>query len=296
MHKAYFIVITLIISGIFMASCQQKAEFEETSSGLKYSFIEKGEGPAPKEGEIILLQWKLSTEDSILADSYRDGNLITIPFSDSIAEGREGSVEELFTLVHVGDSLVARIKPEALFQKSFNMPVPETFQQEEAMIVEMRIDTLVQQADFYEVQRKFYDKQGKAQLKKDVVKIESYLAENNLEATKTNSGLYYVLTEEGAGPAASAGDSITVHYTGSLINGEKFDSSVDRGEPIKFPVGKGAVIPGWDEGLLLLNQGSKATFIIPSTLAYGHNGRPPVIPANAILLFDVELLDVKKSE
>ena len=90
-----------------------------------------------------------------------------------------------------------------------------------------------------------------------------------------------------------ASQFVSVHYTGYLEDGSIFDSSIDRGEPIAFPVGTGRVIAGWDEGIMLLNVGGKARLIIPSQLAYGEKGAGNIIPPNATLIFDVELLDVK---
>ncbi len=113
------------------------------------------------------------------------------------------------------------------------------------------------------------------------------------EAKMTESGLAYIIEKEGEGPKPTAGQAVSVHYTGVFEDGKKFDSSLDRGEPITFPVGQGKVIKGWDEGIMMLNKGSKAKLIIPYWLAYGESGRPPVIPAKATLIFDVEIVDIK---
>ena len=113
------------------------------------------------------------------------------------------------------------------------------------------------------------------------------------KAKITSSGLGYVITQEGSGVKASAGQTVSVHYAGYLTNGNKFDASYDRGQPIDFPLGAGRVIPGWDEGIALLSPGGKATLIIPHTLAYGPNGAGGVIPPYATLIFDVELVSVK---
>lgn len=116
---------------------------------------------------------------------------------------------------------------------------------------------------------------------------------------KTESGLQYMIITPPAEGAQSAqkGQTATVHYTGWFDNngepGEKFDSSVDRGEPFKFIIGAGMVIKGWDEGVSLMKVGEKRRFIIPGKLAYGEHGYPGAIPPNATLIFDVELLDVK---
>lgn len=113
------------------------------------------------------------------------------------------------------------------------------------------------------------------------------------DTVSTPSGLVYAITQKGNGPKAEPGKMVSVHYTGYLMDGTKFDSSLDRGQPISFPLGQGRVIPGWDEGISLLNVGSKATLIIPPHLAYGERGVQGVIPPNSTLVFEVELVDVK---
>ncbi len=110
---------------------------------------------------------------------------------------------------------------------------------------------------------------------------------------KTDSGLHYQIIQKGDGAKAEKGKTVSVHYKGQLADGTVFDSSYKRNEPIDFPLGMGQVIPGWDEGIQLLKVGDKARFVIPSNLGYGAQGAGGVIPPNATLIFDVELMDVK---
>ncbi|MBU1234603.1 MAG: peptidylprolyl isomerase [Proteobacteria bacterium] len=110
------------------------------------------------------------------------------------------------------------------------------------------------------------------------------------DAISTPSGLKYVVVAEGTGETPAAGAMVKVHYTGKLLDGTQFDSSVDRGTPIDFPVGQGRVIKGWDEALLTMKKGEKRVLIIPADLGYGPSGRGP-IPPNATMVFDVELID-----
>ena len=114
---------------------------------------------------------------------------------------------------------------------------------------------------------------------------------------KTASGLQYEDMKVGSGAAPKAGQTCVMHYTGWLwengAKGKKFDSSVDRGTPFEFPLGQGRVIKGWDEGIATMKVGGKRLLLIPSQLAYGPSGRPPVIPPSSTLLFEVELLDTK---
>ncbi|WPY99337.1 peptidylprolyl isomerase [Christiangramia sp. OXR-203] len=109
----------------------------------------------------------------------------------------------------------------------------------------------------------------------------------------TESGLRYQIIQKGDGVQAEKGKNVSVHYKGQLADGTVFDSSYKRNQPLEFPVGVGHVIPGWDEGIQLLQVGDKARMVIPSDLAYGERGAGGVIPPNAVLIFDVELMDVK---
>jgi len=111
--------------------------------------------------------------------------------------------------------------------------------------------------------------------------------------TKTASGLRYVDVSKGQGEEAAVGRSVSVHYTGWLANGKKFDSSRDRNEPFSFTIGAQQVIAGWDEGVAGMQVGGRRKLVIPPLLGYGPAGVPPDIPPNSILVFDVELMDVR---
>ena len=110
---------------------------------------------------------------------------------------------------------------------------------------------------------------------------------------KTESGLRYQILQKGEGKQAQKNDVVSVHYKGQLADGTIFDSSYKRNDPIEFTLGVGQVSPGWDEGIALLHVGEKARFVIPSILAYGSRGAGGVIPPNANLIFDVELMGIK---
>ncbi|MBW3521638.1 peptidylprolyl isomerase [Chryseobacterium sp. NKUCC03_KSP] len=133
---------------------------------------------------------------------------------------------------------------------------------------------------------------NKAMAEKAEAEAKKALEELKAGMQVTESGLYYKITKKTEGKAAKAGDNVQVHYAGKLTNGTEFDSSFKRNEPLEFPVGTGRVIKGWDEGILLLKEGETATLLIPPAMAYGERGAGGVIPPNAWLIFDVELVKV----
>ena len=135
---------------------------------------------------------------------------------------------------------------------------------------------------------------NKAYIAKQEAEAAKKLEELKAGMSKTDSGLLYKITKSNPeGKSPKAGGVVSVHYAGKLTNGQEFDNSFKRGEPIEFSVGIGQVIKGWDEGIMLLKEGETATFLIPSELGYGARGAGGVIPPNAWLIFDVELVKVK---
>lgn len=137
------------------------------------------------------------------------------------------------------------------------------------------------------------EEKKKAAMVNDKIEFAKFVKENYPKAITLPSGLAYIMEKTGTGANAKAGDKVSVHYNGTLKDGTKFDNSYDRNEPISFPLGQGMVIPGWEEGIALLNLGAKAKLIIPYWLAYGAEGRAPVIPAKATLIFDTEMMKIE---
>jgi len=139
---------------------------------------------------------------------------------------------------------------------------------------------------------KGFEKSKEERIKKEKEAQSAELDKVAAGFDETDSGLRYKMIQKGNGSKAEKGQQVSVHYEGSLLSGQVFDSSYKRNQPIDFQLGVGQVIPGWDEGIGLLQVGDKARFVIPSDLAYGSAGAGGVIPPNATLIFDVELMDV----
>jgi len=124
--------------------------------------------------------------------------------------------------------------------------------------------------------------------------LEKHKTEDDVVSTA--SGLQYIFLAEGSGPVAKDGDTVSVHYTGTLVDGMKFDSSVDKNQPLVTVLSEGQLIQGWIEMLRLMKKGSKVKVWIPSNLGYGEAGKPPFIAGNSLLIFDMELLDIKPAK
>ena len=163
---------------------------------------------------------------------------------------------------------------------------------EDVVINKVTIFTKGEEYQNYNAEKIFNE--GKNKIKENNQALEAKKFEQIKEGMQqTPSGLYYKITKHGEGKQAEKGNVVAVHYSGRLVNGQEFDNSFRRGQPIEFPVGVGQVIRGWDEGILLLKEGNTATFLIPPDLGYGARGAGGVIPPNAWLIFDVELVKVK---
>ncbi|WPP48396.1 FKBP-type peptidyl-prolyl cis-trans isomerase [Catalinimonas niigatensis] len=283
-----------------LSACNQgNGSYETTESGLQYMYIEKGEGASPQMGEIMLIHMTYQTEDdSLLFSTEKQGGPVPIMIDSSA----QGQIYEGFSMLKEGDSVAFKIGAEEVFVNTFNAPIPDFIDSLSSIVFNIGVEDVMSEEDFRAYQMEMMQKEQESmltqqaeQMSTDSTKIEQYLEENNIEAQATESGLRYVIEQQGSGVQPTPGDTVYVHYTGKLLDGTEFDSSRGRGEPLAFPIGQRMVIAGWDEGIALLKEGGKGTLYIPSPLAYGPQARGEVIRENSILVFDVELVDVKQA-
>jgi FKBP-type peptidyl-prolyl cis-trans isomerase FkpA len=295
------VILAVFTTAIMLSACNTGSEntFESTESGLQFSFVEEGDGNVPEIGQILLLNMAYVTaDDSLLFSTDMQGGPVPVQIDTT----SQGPIQEGFNMLQGGDSVIFKINAEDVFVNTFNTQVPDFISPESDITFNIGVEDVMTEEDFQAYQMEMMRKQQEdmlaqqtEQMSIDSTKIETYLSDNNIDAQTTASGLRYTIQQEGTGPSPSAGDTVYVHYTGKLLNGEQFDSSYDRGEPLAFPIGQGMVIPGWDEGIALLQKGGEATLYIPSPLAYGPQARGDIIKENSILVFDVELVDVKQA-
>lgn len=264
----------------FFASCGNK--LETTESGVQYQIFDHNENERmPQAGEILLLNFKMTIEsnDSLMMETFTDNQPRYIPAD-------EASLKEVFALLAKGDSAVAYINADTLYQKSFGMPKPANLKDGERVKMIMKLVDVFNQG---EMEKKRMEQINELKTK-DSLALSSYVSTlQNVQ--QTASGLRYVAEKEGTGKQASKGSRVNVKYKGYFMNGEVFDQNMDRDEPFEFVVGLGQVIPGWDEGLSLMKEGARYKLIIPWPLAYGERGTGPILPCTS-LIFDVELVKV----
>jgi FKBP-type peptidyl-prolyl cis-trans isomerase FkpA len=292
--------IYLAIASMFFAIGCKKEEVKVTPSGYEYVMHTNSDGRKAKPGDYVYFHAQMRNGDSVFYASREMG--ATAPFLQIPTEEAElglGSrkpspVEEVLRLMAVGDSVTIFINIDTLPNK------PPGFENAKVMyydVVAIDIKNAEEFAIANEKQREEERvKREAAQARVPEIAamvsktISDYVGGKLGSQIKTTaSGLKYILHDPGNGKPAKADKLVSVQYYGALRDGNMFDNSFERGVAFTFQLGKGQVIPGWDEGIALLKEGGKATLFIPAELGYGAAGSPPVIPENAELIFYVEL-------
>jgi FKBP-type peptidyl-prolyl cis-trans isomerase FkpA len=265
--------------------------FKTTPNGLQYRIIKDNKKSKAKVGDYIKMHMIYKTDKDSVLFSTREMNNGT-PLEIPVAPPQfKGDAAEGFTMIGEGDSAEFRMSVDSVFKEQQHRPA---FAKPGGYISMLVAVVSVQTAAEREAAMKA---EAEKQIIADETKLKTYIKDNNLDAKKTASGLYYVIEKQGDGPKVEAGKNVTVNYTGKLLDGKAFDSNVDpqfnHVQPFEVQVGVGRVIKGWDEGLMLFNKGGKGKLIIPSSLGYGSRGAGANIPPNSILVFDVEIVDIK---
>ena len=320
MHKKRRLYYLLALAGIFVTVLvllmkhYRYGSFKTTATGLEYRVVSKGKGPSPQEGEIMLLNLSYKTPKGEVIFSTEDQGLpMAMPYTKS--EAADGGLEEAITMLQKGTSMVFRLSAAKLFGKNLAFLAKRyDLKEDSKILLSVQLQDSMPEDAYKTWEKKqiamLEKKQQEAaeqQLQKDKKIIADYLKDHKLTTAKTtSSGLSYVIDTPGEGAQPKQGDTVKVNYTGQLLDGKVFDTSLEEVakqhgvhnpqrpyEPLEFSLGVGQVIQGWDEGIMLLNKGSKARLFIPSKLAYGSRDTGGgLIPPNSILVFDVELVDI----
>lgn len=283
MKKAAYLISLALMLG-FLSCNRDDRGFKEHPSGLSYKFFEMNpEGATPEPGDLVVLSIRITTQEGKVIDesSFYRMQLLKPMY--------KGDIYTALSLTQVGDSICFKLDAAGYFEKNRKRDLPVEFQQGDPVYIYLRLKNIISTQDLEQEMTSVYhsDREQEMNLLKD------YIALTNTTVKPSATGLYYIEKTKGTGQKAQPGKEITVHYTGTTIDGKIFDSSIQRGKPLSFVLGQGQVIKGWDEGFLQMQTGGKARFIIPSDLAYGKEGYSNIILPYSTLVFEVELLNVK---
>ena len=296
--------LAMLMAGT-MSACGEKNPypgFEKNQNGLYYQFFNVNSGEKPQVGDLLEVKISCTVNDTmpIIPTTENMMKLQTPMFAGDINEG--------MAMMHRGDSASFIVNIDSTFKYLFGQPtLPEEFKSTDVM----RFNLMVK--DFYpekEYAKKFANDvktrndERAAKLQSDypdetakaAKELADYFAKNKIAAEPTASGLYYVKTADGNGEKPEVGKPVKMHYTGKLLDGTVFDSSVERDEPFQFILGVGQVIPGWDEGVQLMSKGEKGILYLPYYLGYGERQAGEKIVPFSNLMFEVELIDFETFE
>jgi len=295
----------LMLAAVGFASCN--GGFKQGPDGILYNVHSEKSKTKIKQGDFVSAYVVFKNDaDSVIYSSYDGGQPQYLIVE---APQFKGDMMDGLKLVGEGDSVTMKMVADSAFKGGQKRP--DSFKSSKYIVYDLKIDKVIPKGTLTdEVFQRTISTYIRGQVenvkKQEPAKLKKYITDNKLNVAKTDSGLYYAITKPGTGPVMVPGDTAVVKYVGKLLNGKVFDSNIKEEaikgklpsiemrpfQPIRFSVGTHQVIPGWDQGFLLLNKGAKATFVIPSALGYGEQGMRDMIPANSPLVFEVELIDV----
>jgi FKBP-type peptidyl-prolyl cis-trans isomerase FkpA len=302
--------ISLVLSTAILALSACKESFKKGDEGLEYKIISSGKGETVKYGNFMQLQvaqmYNNGKTDSLISDTRTSPQGAAFEILDSLS--MPPTYFKVLRQLKKGDSLVLRILVDSAFKTS-PQGIPPFFKKGHYLITTARVENILtsrEQADSARnaVMALAQQKQkvlSEVQIKKDDKTLAEYFAKNNIQAVKAPSGTYVQIITPGTGAIIDTSVVVKTNYTGKTMEGKTFDSNTDPAfnhvQPFMVnmtndPSLGQAVIPGWTDGMKLLNKGAKAKFYIPSSLAYGSQGAGQDIKPNSILIFDIEVVDV----
>ena len=293
------IFFTLLLSSAVI-SCTTNSF--KTSAGTKVTYFKKGDGEMPIDSLIGLYAIRYTREKGEVMSESDPQNPLPLKI-DPNDQPQQGELYEILAQLRTGDSVGFDLVADELFSKTFNAPMPDSIAPDEKIKFQIACIDQLTETGYHDMIAEKAKQEEEKQLAIDSEILNDYLVQNNIETERTESGLRYIITEQSSGSTPENGQVVHVNYSGWVLGGKYFDTSVEKVareqslyqegrsyKPFSFPLGQGQVIKGWDEGIALLNVGSKARLYIPSTLAYQTRQISEIIMPNAILIFDVELV------
>ncbi len=285
MNKSAYACIGLV--ALLMACNTNKVK--ETPNGLKYTVIKAGDGVMPKTDEVLVFNYELKdSKDSVWGETFSEEIPAATKINDSTQLQNEDGMTQMFRGLSVGDSVKTEMTVHDFFTKVVGAPIPPDVDTALSVTYTIKVNDIMSVDEFLKERESLLKKREVRVLEEDKEEIKKYLADNGLTGEQDTSGLVYTIHSSTGGKKPTADNCVEVKYKGRFLdNGEVFDQS----ESVQFSLSN--VIMGWKLAIPMLGKGDSATFYIPSKLAYGPQGFAPTIPPDAILVFDVTLLDVK---
>jgi FKBP-type peptidyl-prolyl cis-trans isomerase len=249
----------------------------------------------PSIGDYLQLVITYKTEkDSIFLDSYsnNDIGMVILPFNHS---SFEGSFEEGLTTMNEGDSVSFIVDADNLFRNFFKTELPLFLKKGSVVKMEVKLNKILNKEQ-YDAELVRYQQIVEDRDIEEQRKLQTFLDTCNVSYSPLENGMYYLPISQGAGSLPERGNAVKINYTGSFLNGKVFESTYQRGQPLEFVCGEqGQVIKGLETAISLMNEGSKAKFIIPSHLAFGEAGSSTeIVPPYTTVVYEIELLNLTK--
>ncbi len=271
----------LAITTLALVSCNKNGGFKDTKFGFQYKLHTSNSGAKPQAGDVVEFHQYVRKGDSLLQSTRQMGQAIKISFPEA---SKGDKFLEAIKLLSAGDSMTVKLLVDSLGQ------VRPPFKSGEYIFFDFKMVKITPKAAAEKEKAAMQVAAAGVQSQLDAT-IADYKS-GKLKPQTTATGLKYQILSAGTGAAPKAGGNVTVHYIGKLLDGTEFDSSYSHGDSFSFAVGQQQVIPGWDEGLMLMKEGDKAVFFIPAKLGYGEQAAGK-IPANSELAFYIELIKAK---
>lgn len=293
--KVLLKVFPILLIAVFISSCgNQYSGYQKTETGLYYKFHTDIDGIQPVPGQILSIHLSYGTSDTIIFNNRkRSPQPVDIMLMESMFEG---DLNEGLAMMTKGDSASFIVDAESFFTYIAQSQLPGFIEPGSSLFFDIVMVDFMDEEEFVAEQQRIAEElmersEEFAQQEADL--LDEYILKENIKSKPLESGLIYIELKKGSGEPVKPGKIVRVHYEGRLIDGTVFDSSDQAGRPLEFVVGRGQVISGWDEGILLMNVGGEAQLIIPSYLAYGQRGFQNLIPPFSSLIFDVEVVEMK---
>ena len=303
MKKTFKLALLMAVAALTVVSCGKSdlKGFKKTADGLHYKFIEKHkDAQQVKEGDLLIVNMTLRLNDSVIYSNKGEEPQRWAQVKEGMFKG---DLTEGLLMMHLGDKAIFAVEADSLAQ-FFQMPPFYTPGNGDKMYWEIDLAGIISEDELAQEQANYMANMEKAKVEEPEL-IAKYVADNNITAKPNKDGLYVIVKKKGTGAKVAAGKNVRINYTGRLLDGKVFDTSIEGiaqeagiydarrpYQPLSYIVGQTSLIDGWTAGVMGQPEGSSITLIVPSGLAYGPHGNGPIEPYTP-LVFDLDIVSVE---